>query len=259
MAPQSPFPTYARPTLSHDDLVGYLAQQKTAGWDVFQGDAPGNFIIPISDCGRVLIIHGMDRCQVQGFVGDTIRVVEDANNLASLDHGIREAVRYIANTRGIQLDWPSKPTTVRTYEGQVAQNLSKVVSLIGASTIDAIYDPYFENKSFQALFTFASFGVRIASSVRILTSTKKFNTQPTSPLLKHFSDGAFAQLAPQGEIRFSSYTGHKRRFLLLSGGQSLLLGFSLNSFDVTEAPALQGDAVDRPFFDGEWAQATPIT
>lgn len=226
---------------------------------MFQGSVPEQFIIPISDCGRILIIHGMGRCQVQGFVGDTICSFGDANNVASLDHAIRDAIKCIANARGLTLDWPSKLTTVRTYEGQTAQNLAKVVRLIGSSSIDAIYDPYFENRSFPPLFTFVTFGVRIADAVRILTSDKKFKAGPTSPLLKQYSDMAFADLkAPNGEIRFSAYSGHKRRFLLLSGGQSLLLGFSLNSFDVTEAPVIQGDTVDRPFFDSEWAQAIPI-
>jgi hypothetical protein len=48
-------------------------------------------------------------------------------------------------------------------------------------------------------------------------------------------------------------TSEHRRFLLLSGGRSLLIGCSLNPIAKNEAVALGGgDAEDRAFFDGLW-------
>ena len=48
-------------------------------------------------------------------------------------------------------------------------------------------------------------------------------------------------------------------FLLLSGGQALLLGMSLNSTDKNEAARLEPDAHDRPFFESVWASARALT
>ncbi len=50
-----------------------------------------------------------------------------------------------------------------------------------------------------------------------------------------------------------------RRFFLLSGGQSLILGPSLNSIHKNEAVRLEPDAEGRAFFDGVWAAAGPLT
>ncbi len=49
-----------------------------------------------------------------------------------------------------------------------------------------------------------------------------------------------------------------RRFMLLSGGRSLLLGHSLNAIHKNEAIRVESDVEDRAFFDSEWAAATPL-
>jgi hypothetical protein len=64
--------------------------------------------------------------------------------------------------------------------------------------------------------------------------------------------GGEARLMPDGE---------HRRFILLSGGQSLILGMSLNSIAKTEAVRVEPDTTDAPFFGSVWSAATtsPLT
>ncbi|MFT4917740.1 MAG: hypothetical protein ACI8RU_000353 [Zhongshania aliphaticivorans] len=50
-----------------------------------------------------------------------------------------------------------------------------------------------------------------------------------------------------------------RRFLLLAGGQSLILGHSLNAIDKNEAVRLEQGQQDKTFFDQMWATATALT
>jgi hypothetical protein len=46
--------------------------------------------------------------------------------------------------------------------------------------------------------------------------------------------------------------------MLLSGGQSLILGMSLNDLDKDEAARIESDPEDRPFFEVEWSGASPL-
>jgi hypothetical protein len=61
-----------------------------------------------------------------------------------------------------------------------------------------------------------------------------------------------------GEARLMP-DGEHRRFFLLSGGQSLLLGMSLNSITKNEAVRIEPDTTDRPFFESVWGAARPLS
>jgi len=60
---------------------------------------------------------------------------------------------------------------------------------------------------------------------------------------------------PSGEIRLMP-DGEHRRFMLLSGGQSLLLGMSLNAVAKNEAVRVEPDVTDAPFLDSVWSAST---
>jgi hypothetical protein len=46
--------------------------------------------------------------------------------------------------------------------------------------------------------------------------------------------------------------------MLLSGGQTLIIGMSLNELNKNEAVHLETDEHDRPWFDAEWTSSQPI-
>jgi hypothetical protein len=98
----------------------------------------------------------------------------------------------------------------------------------------------------------------VANDVRLLGSTKK--TQ--GPVPRFTKAGVNAWLTQQGvtgEARvFPGSPDEHRRFMLLSGGQSLILGPSFNTIHKNEATHVEPDAADRAFFDSIWATATPL-
>ena len=129
---------------------------------------------------------------------------------------------------------------------------------MGSSQIEAVFDPYLENKSLVAIIEILSFGNGgVANGVRLLGSTNK-TTGHIPKLTKAGVDAWLAQLRINGEARVMPSSEH-RRFILLSGGQSLILGLSLNAIHKNEALRLEPDAQDRTVFNGVWKTASPLT
>jgi hypothetical protein len=102
-----------------------------------------------------------------------------------------------------------------------------------------------------------SFGGSLSNSVRLLSSADM--TQGAIPRLTKtvVADWFNLRGITAGEVRLMA-RGEHRRFILLSGGQALILGMSLNSIAKNEAVRVELDTADRAFFDGVWATATPL-
>jgi hypothetical protein len=60
------------------------------------------------------------------------------------------------------------------------------------------------------------------------------------------------------EMRKCAIDAQHRRFLLLSNGQSLIIGCSLNKLDHNEAAHLESSTSDEIFFNQEWTSGIPI-
>lgn len=264
----SPFPPYPKPTLSRQDIVGYLVPYRNKGWEIYQGDNENEFIIRVSETDRVYIwfappfrANNEKACWV---VSSGIRregaIWGYPENLQSLQVMTSQAVK-VGCHGSKPADWsPSTaPTSTRLWREQPATNISKLVGLIGTSSIEAIYDAYLDNKSLEILLSMIALGVRISNSVRLLTSTAMIIPLKGTPrVTKNFVDAWFKEVGPKGEMRHNAYRGHERRFMLLSGDKSLLSGLSINNPDVNEAPVVESDSVDRTYFDSEWSRATSL-
>ncbi len=135
--------------------------------------------------------------------------------------------------------------------------MATISGLVGASEIQAVFDPYLENRSLISLKDILSFGGSISNNVRLLSGEKM--TQGRVPrLTKTVVQAWFAELGlTAGEVRAMPSNEH-RRFMLLSGCQSLILGMSLNSINKNEAVRLEPDNEDRPFFESVWAGAVSL-
>jgi hypothetical protein len=107
------------------------------------------------------------------------------------------------------------------------------------------------------LLDILSFGAGVANDLRLLSCEKM--AEPRRPrLTKTFVEEWFKERGlTSAEARLMP-DGEHRRFMLLSDGQSLTLGRSLNSYDKNEAVRLEPDGADRKFFNGVWATATPL-
>jgi hypothetical protein len=136
-------------------------------------------------------------------------------------------------------------------------NYLTISQLVVSSKIETVFDPFLENSSLATLIDIMSFGGgEVAAGVRLLGSTNKA-AGPTPRYTKAGVDAWLTQLGVTGEGRVMAQKEH-RRFMLLSGGRSLLLGHSLNAIHKNEAIRIESDVEDRTFFDSEWGMAATL-
>lgn len=244
------FPSISRPRMTKEELVNYLIACKADGHEIY-ADGESKFVIRLGENEiRFKIYEG--QCTVEAFGLGEVILRNHAANLAQLEQATILAARHC------KYDWPSRPTTGRLKQELPASNLSTISSLIGTAKVEAVFDPYFENKSLITLANIISFGNSdLADGIRILGSTNK--TGGTSPkFTKAGLDMWLQERKINGEARIASPNEH-RRFLLLSSGESLILGPSLNAIHKNEACGLEPDNIDLQFFEETWATATPLT
>ncbi|MDD5054861.1 MAG: hypothetical protein PHZ00_01170 [Candidatus Peribacteraceae bacterium] len=143
------------------------------------------------------------------------------------------------------------PATVRISARTPASNLKLIASLIGPAKVDAVFDPYLDNKGLVALGNILSLGVIASSPLRMLSTVK------SQALNEQFLADWLKEHGISGEVRRMSDPEHGR-FLLLSNGKSLRLGPSLNGLHNNEAAHLDPIKEDLEFFDSVWAKAQPF-
>lgn len=249
------FPELPKIQLSREELVRYLQTLKAAGHDVFRDPAQDNvFYLGLNDQSVLRLSVGDDgRGQVQlQYMGNVV----DWRDVSSMPHAEATVADFARRALG---SWPTRPTSARLDEAKPASNLRTISELIGSAQIEAVFDPYLENGALAVLVDMQSFGSgTVASGVRLLGS--KVKASGSIPrFTKAGVDAWFTQLGIQGEGRVMSSSSEHRRFMLLSGGQSLLIGASWNAIQKNEAVRVESDVEDRPFFDQAWSTATPLT
>ncbi len=254
MADEREFPTLPQSQLTRDEIADYLIEQRRRGYYVFQDPKYRHvLILALDELHRINFnMGGPSGCQIQlEQYGNHLKIA-NVSNMTEL----RAAVDSIARDT-IGARWSSSVDRTRLNENQPATNFASIASLIGGSAIEAVFDPYLENKSLASLLDILSFGAgSVANGIRVL-STSKTSAGQVPRLTKVGFDAWLTQLGIKGEIRLMPVSEH-RRFLLLSGGQSLLLGQSLNAIHKNEAVRLEPDTEDRAFFNNVWANATTL-
>ena len=250
---ESDFPKFPQASLSRDDVVNYLVEQRQRGYQVFQDAEHDHVLILIlTDTHRIKFVTSPGKCQVQGETFGQLFGLADVTTAIDL----RNAADGLAR-RVLGAAWAGSPSTARVAQATPASNLASIAGLIGGSAVEGIFDPYLENRSLAAVIDILSFGKgSVANGVRVLSTAKTTGGQ-VPQLTKTGFDAWLAQLKITGELRVMSSSEH-RRFILLSGGKSLLLGQSLNSLHKNEAIRLEPDTQDRAFFDQVWAQAKSL-
>lgn len=248
------FPTYPQPSLSREQVVSYLVPFRNQGWDIYQGNHSNEFIIKVTNRWNVVITYEDNQWVVFGGLGWARSHPE---NLLGLDAAIKSAVQFVSLQDGETLDWHGAVRSVRLNLSEPATNVNKLVTLIGTSTIEAVFDAYLDNKGLANLLDLVSLGVQVSTSIRLLTSKNMVHPpQGTPRLTASYLQMWLNQLGcTSPEVRYKAYRGHQRRFLLLGGGQSLIVGPSFNNLAVNEAVHLDPDTADRSFFDSEWQNA----
>jgi len=167
---------------------------------------------------------------------------ERANNLIQLKRAI---ARYLP---------VAPPSRIRTVEDEPASNYSNIARLIGSTRVSCVYDPYLDDKGLDNFRVLINLTKALAPSVRMITSTKG-----AKKLSQSYTQAFFSELGcTDGKVRRTSSRKPHRRFMLLTGGQSLVLGMSLNDLNKNEAVSVEDDALDREFFEAEWDSSIPL-
>jgi hypothetical protein len=251
------FPPLPKPGLSLNEVVSYLLGLRAAGQSVYRDpEREGLFYIVLDELNTIRISFNTQsgKCQVQSHHCESISNFVDVSSLVQLESTVASFAHRITGST-----WPSRPKSGRLSTETPATNFRTISQLIGTSKVEAIFDPYLENLSLETLIHILSFGNgEVADGVRLLGSTRK--TQgPIPRFTKTGVDAWLTQLGIRGEARIMPPNDQHRRFILLSGGQSLILGHSLNAIHKNEAIHLESDSEDRVFFDNVWSNATPLT
>jgi hypothetical protein len=248
------FPVLPPRRVEIEDVVRYLTELNAQGHRVFRDPKQAEvFYIQLDDSYRIRISASGGRSQVQLHYLDSRQAHLDASSLEGVDKAVGTLVRKVPG-----MTWPCRPIEARLSATTPATNYSTISKLVGASQVEAVFDPYLTNGALEELRVVLSFGSgTVANGVRLLGSTS--TTGGSIPkFTKAGVDAWLQQLGICGEARVVAARSEHRRFLLLSGGHSLLLGPSLNAIHKNEAVRLEGDAEDRPFFDSVWAAAATL-
>lgn len=251
----NPFPAYEKrepEPFPRQRVVDYLLRLSAQAYPIhFDSD---DYVLPVED-GEVRIrpVGGLWRvCRTRKRILSTYG---DASNERELDDLLRGAF-------GGGTAWPPAPRRGRLSADTPAANYRTIASLIGKSEVQGVFDTYLDNQGLEHLSRILSFGNgSIASKVRLLGTTATLQAGGGKPprFTKAGVDAWAGQLGIRPEARYLPKTDEHRRFLLLDGGRSLILGPSLNSLHKNEAVSIEDDKEDRPFFDQQWQRATPLT
>ena len=237
-----------------EELIRYLTELHAQGHGVSRDAVQAEvFYIQLDDTHRIRISASGGRSQVQlQYLGNVQRFL-DVTTLQDLVEAVGELAQRVPGVA-----WPSRPTAARLTSNTPAKNYATISKLIGSAHVEAVFDPYLTNGALEELTTILSFGAgTITDGVRLLGSAE--TTTGNAPrFTKRGVDAWLQQLAISGQARVVAASSEHRRFLLLSGGLSLLLGPSLNAIHKNEAIRLEDATEDRPFFDRTWTTATPL-
>ncbi len=249
------FPPLPTNQLGIDDVVRYLTTLNNEGHRVYRDSCHDEvFFVQLNDSYRIRISVSGGRSQVQlHYLDNDISFL----NVSSLD-GLEEAVGALV-IRVPGMKWPFRPTAGRLSATTPATNYRTISQLVGSKQVEAVFDPYLTNGSLEELRVILSFGDgSVANGVRLLGSAQT-TTGSNPKFTKAGVDAWLLQLRISGEARVVKARSEHRRFLLLSGSHSLLLGHSLNSIHKNEAVRVESDTADRPLFDAKWDEAATLT
>jgi hypothetical protein len=261
MSNASPFPKPPAPQLTRDEVIGYLAECQANGWSVYSEDPSDphsslkggeRFSIRLHEQFWIFVHFSAGDCSVSALVESVSYRFGNPQTVRGLDELIARRVGDFVHIHGVK-SWAARPDKVRFAKDRPATNYTTLAGLIGQSTIEAIFDPYFDDKALAVLGTLMTFGVNLSPNGRILTSPKG-----AAKLTPAYKAAWLLEHPTACEFHKQPANGAHRRFMLLSGGQTLILGMSLNSIGKDEAAHLEAEPADLVFFNAEWASSVPV-
>lgn len=243
----SKFLEYKGAQFSVGDVEDYLAILAEKGWKVSSRRNAKGYVIDFDDDKRINIYHNTKTNEwlIQEATCMDGRLPFDyeglLNTFSQFEEWIVSAAKYY------EVDLDSAPSKVRLKTNEPASNRVSLSKLASSAKVECIFDPYFDDQSLATLMTLMNLGMKIDENARVLT-TKKIKKRLSHLMISSFEQEYQVSL----DIRFCASVSEHRRFMLLSNGETIVLGCSLNSIDKNEAAHREYESFDRAFFDEEW-------
>lgn len=239
------FPKAPPSSLTQEHVIDYLKEWLALGWEVLE-EADGSFSIVIGPIQKIGIKHEIAGWVLSGGPG-TRRLVKQPHHPLEL----RMLVETMAREYGVSPQNP--PKQVRLLYGSPVTNTGRLVSMIGASIIQAVYDVYLDDKAIFNLSILCNLGVSFSPNLRLLASDR---TAPKKLTDQFVSDFFKQSGCTQGKARYTAYTSHENRLLFLDGGDIISLGGSLNNLNINERMHRVADTGEMQLFEKAWNTAT---
>lgn len=244
----SGFKKYPGARFEENDVVLYLEELLKNGWEVYQGAKAQHYIIELDENCTVNLGPAIAKDKgwmIDSYKDGSIQARKWATNMAAL----RAIVSEHAKKLGFEIE--KTPLRIRTTAATPLTNLQSIVTLAANVKVECIHDPYFDDKAISYLGSMVSLGLNVADTVRILSS-KKVKNKLSSGVIDAFHQQTGSNL----DIRLMD-SGH-RRFIMLSGGMAIILGWSLNNWNKDEAARLENGEQDFEIFNNHWDKATVL-
>ena len=245
----SKFPEYTGANFSENDVETYLEELAEKGWGVFKNRI--YYIVVIDDERKITTWFApfdkewhVDASYIEGTLGFSTNPVV---NFQQFKNCFAKAAEYLGE------DLNGGPKSIRLKEATPASNKNSIASLARNNAVNCIFDPYFDDKSITTLTTLVNLGMALKTDVRVLTTSKSVR-RLSMQMISDFKTEKGVNL----DIRLCSSDKEHRRYLLLSTGDSLVVGCSLNSIDKNEAAHIENSQEDRDFFEAQWKASLPL-
>lgn len=75
--------------------------------------------------------------------------------------------------KGLGFDISGSPKKIRTVADKPLTNMSSIVSLINGLALEAVFDPYFDDKTINYMATLCNLGLKLAPTLRVISSNTK--------------------------------------------------------------------------------------
>jgi hypothetical protein len=241
------FPTRPTANLTLDQTIGYLENLIEKGFTVYSNEKNSQtFTIDFITSSIEVIAFPSEipanKAQITLKGKGKDQRIGHAENYDMLVGMVEEAAKIV------EIDLGSALKSVRIKKGEPASNLGKIVTIVSSAIITELFDPYIDDKGLLTLIALRNLGLKFSPKLRVLTSSSKLSTSVWD---------MFKMELKLNEAEIRKMSNQHRRFML-GGGQIFIIGASFNQVNHNEAIYSESDAVDKPFFESEWKNATNI-
>jgi hypothetical protein len=248
----SNFQEYEGARFTVADVEMYLLELGKKGWLAKAKKGNRGYVLEPNIDSKIDILHYPSDnrwiIQVSPCIDGKLPFDED-RILNTMEH-FKECIVKAADYLDLNLNVP--PYSFRLESEKPATNRVKLAQMASMSEVEAIFDPYFDNKAIAELMTLIKLGMNITKTIRVLT-TKKGGKNLSEGMLDSFGKEFDSSL----DIRILTEKVH-RRFMLLSNREVLIIGPSLNSIDHDEILFREESVQDATFFNDNWNKSSNI-